>query len=355
MANKKGKVSSKSAPDVTKQRTQDGGKPTAETSKENDQVRDKSVSVELQEDTCKYCLEIFKESEDAMVICERCEHFVCTSCADLSQEEYSFMQRTKILHWFCQNCEKPALNAVRADNIIEEKCSAMFADFRKELESVFMREISGLRSELADVRQRVETQESSDKKLEGERKVEERNDKLDESQKVLSEVLERERRKNNLVWFGVPESDAKEVEERVAADSTFIEDLCGRALAAKVDIISCKRLRSKGGKDVARPLLVTVKESAQVSGILKEARKLRNNDKYKGVFVKKDSTPLERVEMKKLLEERDGKREDTKKKGGDEIWIVRGGKVVNATRRHQKEVESDQRAPTDGQEMAVAE
>ena len=46
-----------------------------------------------------------------------------------------------------------------------------------------------------------------------------------------------------------------------------------------------------------------------------------------------------------LIEERDSKREETKKKGGEENWIIRHGRVVNVTRKHgEKEVEGVQSA-----------
>jgi len=37
--------------------------------------------------------------------------------------------------------------------------------------------------------------------------------------KSSRELFERERRKRNLAWFGVPESPAKQVEERAAIDT----------------------------------------------------------------------------------------------------------------------------------------
>ena len=36
----------------------------------------------------------------------------------------------------------------------------------------------------------------------------------------------RERRKRNLVWFGAPECPATQVEERLAADTAFLIDVC---------------------------------------------------------------------------------------------------------------------------------
>ena len=55
-------------------------------------------------------------------------------------------------------------------------------------------------------------------------------------------------------------------------------------------------------KIATRPMLVTVKDKSQENRILKEARKLKDVDEFKNVYIKKDSTPLERQEMKNLIE-----------------------------------------------------
>ena len=85
---------------------------------------------------------------------------------------------------------------------------------------------------------------------------------------------ERERRKENLVWFGLPESKADDVKERIRADSAFLTDLYGRALKVDVEAASCNRLRAKNTGEPG-PLLMTLKDSIKVEGILCEARKLR--------------------------------------------------------------------------------
>jgi hypothetical protein len=66
-------------------------------------------------------------------------------------------------------------------------------------------------------------------------------------------------------------------------------------LNTPIDVTACKRLRSKDAANTCRPLLVTVKDSVQVWSVLKTARKLGESADYKSVFVKKDSTPLERA------------------------------------------------------------
>ena len=107
------------------------------------------------------------------------------------------------------------------------------------------------------------------------------------------------------------------MEERISANIEFEKDLCSCQLGQSVDVAVCKRLRSKDGKTATRPMLVTVNDKSQVNRILKEARKLKDVDEFKNLYIKKDPTPLERQEMKSLIELIYKKLEETKsQKGG---------------------------------------
>jgi hypothetical protein len=93
------------------------------------------------------------------------------------------------------------------------------------------------------------------------------------------------------------------------ADNKYVADCCSKALSAPVDIASCKRLRSKNAAvNACRPLLVTVKDPAQVWSVLKAAKKLGGTVEFKSVFVNKDSTPLERADFRKKWQERNRRR-----------------------------------------------
>lgn len=285
---------------------------------------------------CKTCKTLFKDDDDPMLVCERCESYVCVSCADVSQSEYSVLQRSAQLHWFCSECEAPALTAVKEDRLIEERCSMLFLEFKQKLEKIVSTQIQELRDELGSLKQSIlQKQESG--QVDGVGKGEEK--KVD-SAKLLSEMAERDRRRANLVWFGVPGSSSDDAQTRKTEDTKFVKKACTQALGVEVDIVSCKRLHAQGkqgteGKD-KRPMLVTLKDGSQVDTVLKEARKLKDNAAYKGVFLKKDCTPLEREEMRKLVQEREQKREETRVKMGTEKWVIRNGRVVDVTRRNQQ-------------------
>lgn len=287
--------------------------------------------------TCKVCEKVFCDDNDAMLVCERCDNFVCVRCTDITDSEYKVLQTSAHLHWYCEHCETLALTAVKEDRQIEEKCSALFAEFRTKLEEAFSTQIQDIKAELSTLKKSM-TQAKSQEADSIKSVV--REEKKEDSAKLLSEMAERDRRRANLVWFGVPGSSSDDAQTRKTEDTSFVKKACSQALGVEVDIVSCKRLHAQGkqgseGKD-KRPMLVTLKDGSQVDTVLKEARKLKDNDAFKGVFIKKDCTPLERAEMKALVEERNLKREETRVRMGTEKWVIRNGRVVDVTRRNQQ-------------------
>ena len=83
-------------------------------------------------------------------------------------------------------------------------------------------------------------------------------------------------------------------------------------------------VRKESPSDQPRPVKVSVASSAHVFQILRAARKLKDSERYKKVFISPDRTPEERkirreavASLKKMSEEDPGKRH-----------YIRAGKVV---------------------------
>ena len=75
-----------------------------------------------------------------------------------------------------------------------------------------------------------------------------------------------------------------DVKERIRADSAFLTDLCGGALEVDVEVASYNRLTAKNTGEPG-PLLMTLKDSSKLEGILREARKLHGCTEFSGIFV----------------------------------------------------------------------
>jgi hypothetical protein len=133
--------------------------------------------------------------------------------------------------------------------------------------------LSSLCNELTEVKAQLKKTEEMEVKNK-------RADLSEVASESSREFLDRERRKSNLVWFGIPESTASDARNLVMDDTAFVVECCSKVLNTPIDVTSC------------RPLLVTVKDPAQVWSVLTTAGKLGKSADYVSVFVKKSSTPF---------------------------------------------------------------
>ena len=93
-------------------------------------------------------------------------------------------------------------------------------------------------------------------------------------------------------------------------------------------------------KTTPRPVKIKLKNQSDQDRILKAAKNLKGTE----IYISKDTTPLEQVEHRKLVMELKKKREA----GVDDQWIIRRGRVINASQTGCKEVEDTSQDPSEG-------
>jgi len=81
---------------------------------------------------CKICTEEFTSSKDKLMQCERCEDWCCKNCLCMPDGVYRYLTARKDIHWFCVDCEKNALRAVKQDHQIEERCEIYLQKFTEK-------------------------------------------------------------------------------------------------------------------------------------------------------------------------------------------------------------------------------
>ncbi len=86
--------------------------------------------------TCSKCEAVFVDNDDKLLECERCDKWFCIECAGMEPSVYSIMVANKNLHWFCQECEKPALTAVKSNKEIEEKCASYMSSITARIDGI---------------------------------------------------------------------------------------------------------------------------------------------------------------------------------------------------------------------------
>lgn len=116
---------------------------------------------------------------------------------------------------------------------------------------------------------------------------------------ITAEIEDRARRKGNVIIHGLPECSSDDPEE---SDLTKCADIM-KAVSCETDgIVSINRI----GKPVgSRPRLLKVqcKDPEFRNRLLRMAKELRKNAKFRGIFINPDRTPLEQKHFKALLNE----------------------------------------------------
>ena len=263
--------------------------------------------------TSELCSKCHNDS-DKWISCERCLMWFCLNCAELSEEEHAFFTRRQArAHWYCNDCEAQAVKAVSTDQAIEERCKEFLGEFQTRLESV--------ENKLNDKADKAVTDSiiTQNKVLE-DKIVGLQNDisNLGKQIKLARfEPFEKEKRKNNIVIRGLPET-GNLVEDQDLVRFTLNEIDCSHIIPTNIQrlgkIPETDASDGAQARPPARPIRCILLNSDQKSTILKNAKKVRNSDTTrfdnKRVFIIPDQTALEReddIELRKktgLVEEK---------------------------------------------------
>lgn len=169
------------------------------------------------------------------------------------------------------------------------------------------------------------------KKLDDSEKRSEKN-KDEATAAVRAEIVELDERKNNVVVFGLAESEAADVAAKQAEDNVKVSDLF-----ETIEAQDCKfTVKHRAGKPNAdknkpRPLIVNLESVAKKDVILSKARNLKGKLNYTKVFIAPDWTKRQREddrlkEDKLKKEAEDKNKERTEDEENEFFWKVVGPK-----------------------------
>lgn len=208
-----------------------------------------------------------------------------------------------------------------------EKCNATLSEHASSLEqhstsiAENSRMINDVHDKLLLLEQRFETAvDSGDVRPEAPRAAEATGSSAD-TNALLSELNERERRRTNIMLFNIPESRSSAIKDRIADDLQAARQVID-SLEINTDIRRAIRMGRPG--DNIRPLKLTLSSREDV------LKCLRNRDKLKDTNfrISSDLTHMQRTHMNELREELDrrtngGERNLTIKYVNDVPRIVR--------------------------------
>ena len=200
---------------------------------------------------------------------------------------------------------------------------------QKELEN----RLKTVEKEKDDLMKRVEQLEKKTTQNEGGlKKVETGLEKAKEEVKeeVRLDMIEKEGRSNNMVIYGMAESEKDDAQERAGDDKRKVKNLLETLeMDMQEEDVEVKFRAGKKREDgKPRPLIVRFKEEEMKERALNDARKLARKEGWKRVFLAQDMTPRQREEDRKKEVERkreaEEKNERAREEGKQGKWIVVG-------------------------------
>ena len=294
---------------------------------------------------CEKCLKEFKDLDDKVLECHRCNAHYCIKCLKKTATEYKALSKPDTM-WFCsESCHDKVTKTIATDLSIERKCQELreYYDMKiRELESTIasqkmsedtIRKI--INDEMSKVRPTAPPPPDFQKIMQEEIEKAKKEVSVATAQKargeedntvvttVLSELTETEKRQNNMVIYGVKELTSNVVEDRVKHDKKEVIKVA-RFCEADVDEESFAKVIRLGKHDPekTRPLLVEFCETKDKKMMFRHLGKLREApEDIKKYSISHDFTKIQREEEKRLREEAK-KREAAS--SGEALFRVRG-------------------------------
>ena len=149
-------------------------------------------------------------------------------------------------------------------------------------------------------------------------------------EEMNAEMKEREERSENVVLYGVPESETEDVGKMKEEDEKKVKEMA-EAIGVEVKGSIERKFRAgkkDGTRGKGRPMVVRIEDEETRTKILENAKKLKRNDAWRTVFVSHELTFKQREEAKKeesrLKEEAEEKTEQAKNEGRNGKYILVG-------------------------------
>ena len=184
----------------------------------------------------------------------------------------------------------------------------------KERLDPFLEKVTSLSNEISALKQKTDALEFDLRKL----------GNVDDVlfSKVFDEFSERSRREKNIIVSGIDESASGTLDERMANDAERIAAML-RCVGSSADSVVDIRRLGKPGSGGRRLLRVTLSSTDSKFSVLRNAKLLRNDPDFRGVYINHDRTKMQQAQYKALREE-----VKLRKDLGEDPVIYRG-KVVN--------------------------
>ena len=262
--------------------------------------------------------------------CAFCETWFHAKCIDgMTPEFIDCCDKLNRLYggsaFLCVVCRKLVAKLNKSFKDVEKQMSVIEARLEKsELENKALKEkIEKMEAQTDQVKVKVGNME---KEIETGMETA----KKEVKEEMSMERKEMEEKANNLVVYGLKESEKEDANDRKEEDSEKVRKMAeeiGVEVEGKMEVKFRAGKKLEGGK--SRPLIVRIENDETREQLLTHARRLARKDDWRNVFVSPDLTWKQREEARKeekrLREEADRMTEQAKNEGrSDERYVLVG-------------------------------
>lgn len=289
------------------------------------------------DDECGDCNRRVRSDQHG-ILCDNCSKWYHCGCEGIDVGEYKMLMKLtensyNRMRWQCKHCDNQ-LKGLMAEN------GKLREDNKKLREENFhlVNRVEKLEKKIENIEKYMEmgTYENADRSQPNlsEQVVEKIKNKVLEE---IREGEEREKKKENLIIFNLPESNSSEAKEREEYDTNLCKELFQDEikvrefevvkvirLGKKEDNVDDRHTKERRPEGRPRPILVKLGTATMKWDIVKNARKLKDteNEMFQRVAIVPDKTKRERELDQKLREELREKQER-----GESGWYIRKGNL----------------------------
>lgn len=234
--------------------------------------------------------------------CDGCKAEVHLTCVGLSSDDIRVTRnKSKSIKILCNICNTFMGELGEFKSLL----TSMREDFKKQFSSLEDKVCKSNQTDIGELKKAIENLQKDFNDLKG-NKSNCNTENMNTFEDIVQEITERDKRKCNLILFGVSEQQGTS-EDRMLADKTLVTDVLNTVNITPYEA-NLKPIRlGKYTPEKTRPIKVTLESENQVLIVIKKARELRNMDRYKLISFSLDRTPKQIEyyrEVRKSLDER---------------------------------------------------
>lgn len=213
--------------------------------------------------SCKCCNQL--SEGHLMVTCSLCKDKYKHSCVDITSNEVRTLNANKGYNWTCLGC--------RAIGNDLKDLRALIIDLQREIKEL---------------------------RAENTRTV---NTGID-MEEIIYEITERQKRKNNIVLFNIPEPDQRTSKSLQAeSDKNVVADILTE-VSPEISADNIKPVRLGTFSDSkSRPVKIKLENLDIIKTVLKNAKKLKSNQRFKNIYITVDRTKNQLEQYRKVRQE----------------------------------------------------